>query len=231
MTPTLEQVYGWFDEFNQQIFEGKLPRITIKFNNTYHQLGQFWWKHRADGCHCGIKISLYYDRAETQYRTCLLHEMCHQWCYNEGYLHEHHGENWQTIAAYATKVTGLNITRCEDITGWKVAENNIGKPKRAPRVQRTVVVDLEYDTHHFLVKIGFKGLSKYVRWDGEFTPLNGRIVGLYNGSDSMFSQYQTSRSLAKGYKYVNSEYNKRIAPKLEEMTSFLSYRNAYWAWG
>ena len=121
MRPTILQMYQWFDEINEQVFCGEMPRVRITFTNTRRQLGQFYW---GGGRGIGIKISLYYDRTEEQYRNSLLHEMCHLYCYNRGWIHEHHGERWKMIAAYATRVTGLLIQRCEDITGWKVSDEN-----------------------------------------------------------------------------------------------------------
>lgn len=121
MKPTLYQMSQWFDEFNKQVFEDSLPTVQISFNKTRRQLGQFYW---GCGRGIGIKISLYYDRTEEQYRRCLLHEMCHLFCFNRGWLHEHHGMRWKRIAAYATRVTGLPIQRCEDTSGWIVSMDN-----------------------------------------------------------------------------------------------------------
>jgi predicted SprT family Zn-dependent metalloprotease len=115
MKPTIEQMTAWFDEFNNSVFCGELPRVKITFNNTRRQLGQFHW---GAGRGLGIKISLFWDRTGDQYRNCLLHEMCHLYCYNRGWLHEGHGIRWKRIADYASRQTGLQIQRCEDIAGW-----------------------------------------------------------------------------------------------------------------
>lgn len=72
MTPTLTQVTEWFAEFNRSVFNEQLPSVRIRFNNTRCQLGQFYW---GNGRGIGIKISLYWDRTEEQFRRCLLHEM------------------------------------------------------------------------------------------------------------------------------------------------------------
>lgn len=119
MTPTLTQVQTWFDQFNQQVFNGELFPVRIVFNNTRRMLGQFFW---GGGRGVGIKISLFYDRTEDQYRNTLLHEMCHLYCYHKGWYREGHGSRWKDIAKYATEVSGLKIQRCEDITGWRVSD-------------------------------------------------------------------------------------------------------------
>lgn len=115
MKPTIEQMTVWFDELNNTVFCGELPRVKITLNNTRRQLGQFYW---GGGRGIGIKISLFWDRTGDQYRNCLLHEMCHLYCYNRGWLHEGHGIRWKRIADYASRQTGLQIQRCEDIAGW-----------------------------------------------------------------------------------------------------------------
>ena len=115
MTPTLAQMNAWFDEFNDVVFSNTLPKVKITFNKTRCQLGQFYW---GFGRGIGIKISLFWDRTEDQFRNCLLHEMCHLYCYNRGWINEHHGQRWKRIAAYATRMTGLYIQRREDISGW-----------------------------------------------------------------------------------------------------------------
>ena len=115
MKPTLALMTDWFGELNRSVFGGELPAVKLAFNNTRRQLGQFYW---GGGRGLGIKISLYWDRTEDQYRNCLLHEMCHLYCYNCGWIHEGHGKRWKMIADYASRKTGLHIRRCEDITGW-----------------------------------------------------------------------------------------------------------------
>ena len=124
MKPTLTQMNTWFDEFNATVFNGKLPKVKISFNNTYRQLGQFYWGPTRG---IGIKISLFYDRTKEQYRNCLLHEMCHLYCYKQGWLREGHGARWKAIADRAYRITGLCIQRTENAKNFKVAENNTAK--------------------------------------------------------------------------------------------------------
>ena len=144
MTPTLTQMQTWFDEFNTKVFKDELPKVKISFNNTRRQLGQFYWGPTRG---IGIKISLFYDRTEEQFRNCLLHEMCHLFCYNRGWIHEGHGDRWKTIAGHAYCETGLNIQRCEDIKGWVPAGaanqkklDAVKKKKNSPAVNKPQVM-------------------------------------------------------------------------------------------
>lgn len=215
MTPTLTQVQTWFDQFNKQVFSGELPRVRIVFNNTHRQLGQFYW--RNGGRDIGIKISLFYDRTEEQYRNCLLHEMCHLYCYHRGWLHEGHGDRWKNIAKYATKVTGLKIQRCENIIGWEVASGNEAKMEamKAKKNAPALLVDLEYDTYHFVVKVSKNVLIKSTdyNWNLDTRAKHYRI---FASDHPRFIKFQTSRSLRRGYRYDTWEYEKSIKPLLDK---------------
>lgn len=214
MTPTLTQVQTWFDQFNTQVFNGELPRVRIVFNNTRRQLGQFFW---GGGRGIGIKISMFYDRTEDQYRNTLLHEMCHLYCYNKGWYREGHGPRWKSIARYATMVTGLKIQRCEDITGWEVAKGNEAKMEavQAKKNAPALLVDLEYDTYHFVVKLSKNTLinASDHNWNLETRAKHYRILA---SDHPRFIKFQTSRSLRRGYRYENWEYEKKIKPLLEK---------------
>ena len=214
MIPTLTQIQTWFDQFNTQVFNGELPRVRISFTNTRRQLGQFYWgRGRGEG----IKISLFWDRTEDQYRNTVLHEMCHLYCYMQGWMREGHGPRWKSIARHATEVTGLKIQRCEDITGWEVASGNEAKMEavKAKKNAPALLVDLEYDTYHFVVKVSKNTLIKSCNshWGLDTRAKHYRILASDN---PRFIKYQTSRSLHRGYRYENWEYDKKIKPLLEK---------------
>lgn len=216
MTPTLTQMQTWFKEFNEQVFRNELPTVKISFNNTRRQLGQFYW---GNGRGIGIKISLFWDRNEEQYRNCLLHEMCHLYCYHQGWLHEGHGSRWKQVAAYATRKTGLKIQRCENIQGWEVASGNEEKMQtvKAKKEAPAVLVDLDYGKYHFVVKTTTKVLQSNdsTDWDCKLktSAKSWRVVI----SDApLFRRYQTSRSIHRGYRYEPFEYEKNIKPLLDK---------------
>lgn len=212
MKPTLAQMNTWFNEFNALVFGNKLPKVPIKFNNTYRQLGQFYWGPTRG---IGIKISLFYDRTEKQYRNCLLHEMCHLYCYKQGWIHEGHGERWKAIANKAYKLTGLYIQRCENAKDWKPAKGNAAKAQ-AVKTRKTapaILVDIDYGTYHFIVKT-----TKNVIWDAsDGNVIKGRNVsGVYICDDKRALNWQNSRSLHRGYKFGFLEYENSIKPMLNK---------------
>ena len=214
MIPTIADINIWFDEFNTQVFNGELFPVRIVFNNTRRQLGQFYW---GNGRGVGIKISLFYDRTEDQYRNTLLHEMCHLYCYYMGWYREGHGPRWKSIARHATQVTGLKIQRCEDITGWEVAPGNEAKMAavQAKKNAPALLVDLEYDTHHFVVKLSKNTLTNAT---DEHWNLNVRAKSyrIFVSDHPRFIKFQTSRSLHRGYRYENWEYERSVKPLLDK---------------
>ncbi len=228
MTPTLTQMETWFDEFNKQVFSDTLPKVKISFNNTRRQLGLFYW---GRGRGIGIKISLFWDRTEEQYRNCLLHEMCHLYCYDRGWVGEHHGARWQNIAAYAYNKTGLYIQRCEDITGWEAAgEANkeklkaVADKKNAP----AILLDLCYPSRHFIVKTTRKVLQSNKSIDSNCVLKTA--AGSYKVfvSDApLFASWQTSRSVHRGYSYDNWRYERDIKPLLDNAIEIDSLRKLF----
>ena len=209
MTPALEQMNAWFDEFNSLVFGDRLPKVRIVFSNTRTQLGQFFYGSRG----IGIKISRFYDCTEEQYRNSLLHEMCHLYCYCQGWIREGHGRRWKEIAAIASQKTGLNIKRVTDISGWKASPGNEGKlaAAKAP----AIVVDLEFDTYHFLVKLSKTCLFKSVDRHGNLIT-RAKSCRIVISDAPRFLNYQSSRSIRRGYKYSTEEYEQTVKPLLDE---------------
>lgn len=229
MKPTITKMQTWFDEFNKAVFEGKLPKVPIKFNNTYRQLGQFYWGATRG---IGIKISLYYDRTEEQYRNCLLHEMCHLYCYHKGWVHEGHGPRWKAIADKAYRITGLYIQRCENAKDWKVSAGNKAhaEARKEKKNAPAILVDIDYGTYHFVVKT-----TKKVLWDASDgnvvkTCASGKCLGVYICDDKRALSWQNSRSLHRGYKFRNWEYEREIAPMLKKAIKVDNLRKLCW-WG
>lgn len=227
MKLTETHLRNWFNEFNNSVFYGELAMPKFKFDNTYHRLGQF----NPRGGVITIKISLYYDRNEEQYRNCLLHEMCHYWCYHKGYRREGHGANWKAVAKRAYRITGLKIQRCENIDGWKVASENLAKEaqRKAKKTAPAIIVDLAYPTYHFVVKVSKNTLKECMNGVFSDNPYGLRThaqsyrVMLCNGAD--FQRYQCSRSIYRGYKYVGREYDKvkPLIDKGEEITDLRKF--------
>lgn len=226
MKPTLAQVTSWFNDYNNIVFDGKLPRVRISFNNTRRQLGQFYWGYDRG---IGIKISLYYDRPEEEYRNTLVHEMCHLYCYEHGWQNEHHGPHWKAIAKRASWITGMNIQRVhEGASDWEVAKENRAKARalKEKRNAPSLMVDLEYETYHFLVKVSKKTLLSCTKSDCTLDT-RAKSYKVFISDDRLFKTFQTSRSLGRGYKYKNYEYQYSIVPKLPNVTEITDLKKLF----
>lgn len=215
MIPTLKDIQTWFDEFNASVFNNSLPKVKMTITNTRRQLGQFYW---GNGRGVGIKITAYYDAPMDDLRNTVLHEMCHFYCYNQGWLHEGHGSRWKKVAAYATRKTGLNITRCHDISEYKVAAGNTEHyaAVQAKKLAPAVLVDLDYGGHHFIIKTTRKVLQSNdsTTWDCKIRT-SAKSYRVVISDAPKFQNWQSSRSIHRGYRYENWLYEKEIKPLLD----------------
>ena len=231
MKPTITQMNKWFEEFSKKVFDGKLPKVPIKFNNTRCQLGQFYWGPTRG---IGIKISLFYDRNEEGFRNTLLHEMCHLYCYKQGWVHEGHGERWKAIANKAYKITGLYIQRTqkdevfvprgvENKAKLKAAKKAVKEKRNAP----AILVDFDCDTYHFIVKATKATIWKACDGNKIKTTYPYQV---YISDDRRAVAWQNSRSMRRGYKFGFLEYEKSIKPILNKAVKVDSLRKLCW-WG
>lgn len=72
----------WFDKFNRQYFDGKLPRPLLKTGRSRTRLGSYscrrvWRLGRPVKQGQTITLSCFYDLQESEYKSVLLHEMIH----------------------------------------------------------------------------------------------------------------------------------------------------------
>lgn len=225
MKPTLTQMNAWFNEFNSLVFSDKLPKVKITFNNTRRQLGQFYWGPTRG---IGIKISIFYDRAEECFRNTLLHEMCHLYCYKQGWVHEGHGENWKRIADKAYRITGLYIqrTQTDEVFVPRGTENKAKmKAVKDKRNAPAILIDIDYGKYHFIVKTTKKVISDASVGEHLSTVSDGKVCGVYICDDKRAIAWQNSRSLHRGYKFGIFDYERQIAPMLGKAVKVESLRD------
>lgn len=217
MTPTLAELRTWFDEFNQSVFDNRLPYLRLKLTNNRRQLGQFHWGGNEGLC---IKISTYWNYPTiNEVRNVLLHEMCHYYCWWRGFKEEHHGKNWKAVARMATIKTGLQITRLADIRGWNVAEKNEGREavRKEKMEAPAIIVDLAWDGYHFLIKTTKNVLKSEDTTDMDWKlRTSAKSAKVYISDNNKFKGYQTSRSIHRGYRYLDWEYERTIKPILDK---------------
>jgi hypothetical protein len=158
--------------------------------------------------------------------------MCHLYCYHQGWHNEHHGPHWQSIARKATRITGLKIQRCEDISGWE-ASNKTNKARlekvEAKKSAPYVIVDVEYPDFHFIIKTTKKVISENSVGENlgiYSTPaMPGKLCGVYVSSNPRFKGWSVSRSLNRGHKIYHFEYKQGYIPILEKALKVESLRD------
>ena len=86
---------------------------------------------------------------------------------------------------------------------------------------------INYGTYHFIVKT-----TKKVVWDAsDGNVIKGKNVsGVYICDDKRALGWQNSRSLHRGYKFHNWEYEREIAPMLKKAIKVSDLRKLCW-WG
>ena len=201
MQVTIEQLKTWYKEYSANVFKGEMPDVTFVLTMTRSYLG----RAQRKGTTYIISVSNFFDRNENGYRNTLLHEMCHVWCFYHGYRNEHHtGQHWLEIVSVVYHKTGMSITRTAKDEELKAANNG----------NSAIVVDLDYGTCHFIIKT-----TKNVIWrasDGNKIGghVGQRLKGIYITDSPKILAAPSSRSLKRGYKYSNSEYERLIKPIL-----------------
>ena len=212
MNLTIAHLSAWYNEYKKRVFDNDMPSVSFKLDKTRQRLGRA--QHNCNTY--AINISTFWERNEEQYRNTLLHEMCHILCYYHGHYGEHHtGYYWKEISNKAYRITGLYIQRCEDITGWKPASSSI-----AP----SIIVDIEYNDHHFIVKT----TKEVVRRDINSSWLRNRPIKVYISDNPAFVGWSCSRSLNRGYKFDTFRYEKEIVPLISKAVKVENANHLFW---
>ena len=219
MTLTIALLKKWYAEFSKIVFDNDMPVVNFKLTNGQHSLGRATRRRKNGVDVYGINISLYWDRNEEQYRNCLLHEMCHIWCYYHGYREEHHtGPKWIEITNKAYRLTGMRITRCEDIRSWQRAGGN----------QPFIIVDINYGDHHFIIKTTKNIIAKEIYRLESDACKQVHPHNIYISDADVFNLMATTRSLNRGYRYDNWRYEKEMKPLLSKAISVENPRHILW---
>ena len=101
------------------------------------------------------------------------------------------------------------------------------KAVKEKRNAPAILVDIDYGTYHFIVKT-----TKKVIWDAsDGNIIKGKNVsGVYICDNPRAVRWQNSRSLHRGYKFPNYQYNNEIAPMLKKSVKIDDLRKLCW-WG
>lgn len=117
MKPTIDYIETKFEEFNRQIFGGKLPKLPIELSDAYHFLGQCVFQQRRlpnglkEYSNFTLRINARVDLPENVIEDVIIHEMIHYLIFWMG-LHDTsaHGDIFKAIMASINTAHGRNIT-------------------------------------------------------------------------------------------------------------------------
>lgn len=123
MKATIPYIEQKFDEFNQLMFSGKLPKIPIELSNAKTFLGVCAYKKRRgwDGkkiCYdFKLRISTRIDLPEKEIEDTIIHEMIHYFIgYNQLQDTSAHGQLFRKMMNTINETYGRNITISHKLT-------------------------------------------------------------------------------------------------------------------
>ncbi|MDE6257314.1 MAG: SprT-like domain-containing protein [Muribaculaceae bacterium] len=117
MKATIKYVENKFDEFNRQMFGGRLPKLPVRMSDAVTFLGMCVAKVRTlpDGrkehFDFELRVSLRHDIPERDLEDVIIHEMIHYFImYNELTDSSPHGELFKAMMHSINRTYGRNIT-------------------------------------------------------------------------------------------------------------------------
>lgn len=181
-----------FDEFNVQMFEGKLPMPRLRIGHSRTMLGNVRYKHiphllRHDEYKdFTITISSYYQLEESVLEDTIIHEMIHYFIlYNRIKDTSSHGKVFRRMMNDINTRYGRNIT---------VSYRNHGKLiLDVPANKQYVVAVSEFPDGSLGVTIPIGGKSTSVE-RGLFAYFNIKSLRWYNSRDAFFATIPKSRT-------------------------------------
>lgn len=115
-TFSAEDLKGWYAKYNYLYFKGQLKQCPIYINHTKRALGQFCRDCDGYGIRYYIKISNFLDRPIRDVQNTLIHEMIHQWQW-ENFQKCDHGDTFKQKAKEINTEGGWNVARCNSTEG------------------------------------------------------------------------------------------------------------------
>jgi hypothetical protein len=123
----------WFDTYNKQIFDNKLPKIPIILRPLKASTGYCSaTKNNRTGIVTPDKIviSNYFKREEEEIKAILIHEMIHLFHFTQGFFlsdKSSHGHHFDAMLKHAEKVTGLKIPKTDQPKDTELSDRHKGK--------------------------------------------------------------------------------------------------------
>src|SRR3712207_6226395 len=150
---TVAWMEEWFDRFNHDYFDGKLPRPRLRLSRARTRMGTMSCKRRrrllrTEYYDFAIALSTYYRQTERQLQNTLLHEMIHYTIAYTGLRDTApHGVIFRGMMDNLNRKYGWNIT-------VRVHAREVMEPTKKPSGKPFVVLALVLNTgEHMLLSV------------------------------------------------------------------------------
>lgn len=159
MIVTTAWMEEWFERFNHEYFDGKLPLPLLALSRAKTRLGQMAFKNatrwgRTRRYDFKISMTTYYDMTDMQAKCVLLHEMIHYVIAYTGLRDtSSHGVVFRGMADNLNRKYGWDIRVMTSTKGWKLSDS--AKAKRSSdKPQNYLMLAVEMvDGKHFLSRV------------------------------------------------------------------------------
>lgn len=149
MIITIKQIAEIFNEWNEKAFDNKLPMPHFYLMKTKTTLGLFSCRNIMGENVYRIGITIFFDRDIDSYINTIVHEMIHLHIkYNDIKDTSSHGKVFKQIANDFNKRFGLDIKRCNSVSGG-VNEKIIERQKNKENLHEVVVLARSFDGHYY----------------------------------------------------------------------------------
>ena len=194
MLPSIPYLRQKFSEFNQQIFNGRLPEPAITLCAVSSFVGQFKSKVRKgeDGSRefydYQLRFSTSFNLPEAVLEDTLIHEMIHYFiAYNGLYDRSAHGPLFKSLMQSINEAHGRSITISHRTTGSEMAEAKSAKKKWH------VIAILHFKSGEKGVKVLPRVIPRIIDYHKRVAvATNIRSVDLYLHNDPYFNRFPTS---------------------------------------
>ena len=197
MKATIKYVEKKFDEFNRQMFGGRLPKLPVRMSDAVTFLGMCVAKVRTlpDGrkehFDFELRVSLRHDIPERDLEDVIIHEMIHYFImYNELVDSSPHGELFKAMMRSINRTYGRNIT----ISRRSTPEEH--KQTVESKAQWHVIAAVRFRNGKHGVKVLPRVVPKILDYHGKVSAV-AEIAGvdLFLHNNPFFNRYPTSAAL------------------------------------
>lgn len=167
MILTIDYIEQKFALYNVLYFNGELITPNFGITNRKTQLGclEIIYNHYIRRTIYTLKVSRYYDRTEKQYDNTIIHEMIHLYIAQNHIIDNgSHGRRFKAECARINK-DGWNLSRCADVSDWKLSEDAQKKVERKINTSYNIIVykEKEYNSQ-FFVKVSKPNVEVYMHY-------------------------------------------------------------------